>query len=67
MRITINNEFLETPEHDMNIRDLLEWRNVPDSGTAVALNNKLVPRTKWDSTYLREDDVVTLISAAFGG
>lgn len=67
MRITVNNEFVETPEQDMNIRELLEWRNTPDSGTAVALNNKLVPRTKWDNTYINEGDSLILISAAFGG
>ncbi len=67
MKITVNNEVLDTPSPEMNVRELLEWRNIPSAGTAVAVDNKLVPRDKWDSRYIKEDETITIISAAFGG
>lgn len=67
MKITINNEAVETPREGMTVLEVLEWRGVSSSGTAVAVNNKLVTRLQWDSTLLAEGDDVTVISAAFGG
>lgn len=67
MTIRINNETVKTPAESMTVREVLEWRHVPDGGTAVALNDRLVPRAKWDSTYISMDDNLTIISAAFGG
>lgn len=67
MRITINNEPADAPTDNMTVREILEWRNIPDSGTAVAVNNRLVTRLLWDATQVHEGDDITLISAAFGG
>lgn len=67
MIIKLNNEPLSVPSDYMNIAELLEWRNIPGAGTAVALNNRLVPRNRWDSQYLNNDDDIVIISAAFGG
>lgn len=67
MNIQINNEAICLPDGAHTISSLLEFRNIPENGTAVALNGKLVPRNKWQATYLQEGDVLTIISAAFGG
>lgn len=67
MKITINNELLDAPAADMTVREILSWRNIPDSGTAVAVNNRLVTRVQWDAVRIKEGDDITLISAAFGG
>ena len=67
MRITINNEQLDAPSADMTVREIMAWRNIPDSGTAVAVNNRLVTRLQWDAVQIKEGDNLTLISAAFGG
>ena len=67
MHIRLNNEIIEIPRDDMNVRELLDWRNIPAQGTAVALNGVISNRTKWDNIYLKENDDVVIISAAFGG
>lgn len=67
MIIKINNEVLETPSENMTLREMLVWRGVKEAGTAIAVNDRLVSRTRWDVEKLSENDNVTLISAAFGG
>ena len=67
MIIKINNEVLETPSENMTLREMLAWRAVKEVGTAIAVNDRLVSRTRWDVEKLTENDNVTLISAAFGG
>ncbi len=67
MIITINEQVIETPSDHMTVRDILEWRNIPEAGTAVAVNGRLIPRSRWNSEELNEHDDITLISAAFGG
>lgn len=65
--VRINNEAVSLPEDNMTLRRLLEWRGVPEGGTAAAVNGRLVPRSKWDSVMMNPDDDVVVISAAFGG
>lgn len=67
MKITLNNEPLILPEESMTVNELMEWRHIPAGGTAVAINNRLIRTDRRDTTYLQEDDSVTIISAAFGG
>lgn len=67
MTIMINNEVAELPDERMSLREMLEWHCARPEGTAVAVNGRLVPRSRWDATYMAENDDVVLISAAFGG
>ena len=67
MILIINNKPQSVPEDVENIEQLLKFLNVKRGGTAVALNNKLILNSKWESTRLREKDSVTLVTAAFGG
>lgn len=36
-------------------------------GIAVAVNNKVVPKAKWDSHILNSNDTITIIKATQGG
>lgn len=67
MRIKINNEACELSEYELTIADLLTLRHIPLGGTAVAINNKLITREKWETTCVKDGDALTVISAAFGG
>lgn len=67
MRIFINNNSEEISLENPTLEDLLTLKNIPASGTAVAINNKLVRHTDWQHTIVRADDSLTIISAAFGG
>ena len=67
MILKINNRTEDINLLSPNISKLLECKNIALSGTAVALNNKLIRHSEWDTTSLNEGDELTIISAAFGG
>lgn len=67
MIVTINNETVKLPDSRISVEDVLALRNVKKSGTAVAINNRLVKQDKWNITFLNDADNITIISAAFGG
>ena len=63
----LNEMPVKLPNGYMTIKDLVEWKNIPAQGTAVAVNDKLVKQDLWDVTHLNELDQVTVISGAYGG
>lgn len=65
MNILINNNRVETAAH--TVADLAAERSLPGAGVAVAVNNRMVPRTDWAATTLCENDSVVIIKAACGG
>lgn len=65
MNITINNQQKEVSSE--TIAQLVSEMQLPDKGVAIAVNNKVVPRTTWNEYKLAENDSVTIIKAAFGG
>ncbi len=46
------------------IRDILE-ENM--NGIAVAINGAVIPKTKWEITYIQNDDRIELVRATQGG
>lgn len=67
MKIDINNQPVEIPDDISDVESLMLWRKIPTIGTAVALNGKLVPHSKWKDTTLKDNDAIVVISAAYGG
>lgn len=65
MHISINNKQTETSAS--TLAQLAQELNLPERGVAVALANKMVPRTLWDETSITEGDNVVVIKAACGG
>lgn len=65
VKIKINNE--ETQVECTCVQELAMHLQMPDRGVAVAVNNRVVPRTAWAETQLHDGDSVTVIKAAFGG
>ena len=65
MKILINNKQTETEAKSLS--ELAAELNLPERGVAVAVSNKMVPRTEWESTLLAEDANVVIIKAACGG
>ncbi len=37
------------------------------SGAAIAVNDRLVPRSRWTETKVNPDDNLVIIKAAYGG
>ncbi len=55
-------------EQSQTLSELLDALNIDDSkGIAVALNNNVVPREKWDKYIINDNDKLLLIKAAQGG
>lgn len=67
MNIYLNDILTPLPNDFMTIADLVNWKNIPSQGTAIAINDKLVRQNMWSVTNLKENDRITVISAAFGG
>lgn len=67
MKIFVNNQSVEISKDIHTVKDFLSSGKYSGSGTAVALNDNILPKTKWEETALNEGDKLVIISAAFGG
>lgn len=66
MQIFINNAPVEVnPKY--NLVEILAQQNIPAQGTAVAINNKVVPKALWSDTFVSEGCRLTVINAVCGG
>lgn len=66
MKVQVNNKEVEiTPAS--TITQLTTELGLPVQGVAIAVNNKMIPRTEWESVSLQEDDQLVIIQAACGG
>lgn len=66
MIIFINSKEKEI-ESPCSIIDLSIRIQLPERGTAIAINNKMIPREEWGNFLLQENDKVTVVKAACGG
>lgn len=64
MKIKVNNELRDIVEGS-SLADIL--KEIPQAGTATALNGIFVPKDAREATILRDGDELTIISAAYGG
>lgn len=67
MHVRINNKLEDFSEDSLTVEDLVKLKNIPEQGTAIALNGKLIIHSKWGLTKVNENDDLVIISAAFGG
>jgi sulfur carrier protein len=65
MKLIINDE-IKTVEVT-TISSLLTVLEQPEKGIAVAVNQAIITRQKWDGFQLSENDQVTLFQAIAGG
>ena len=66
MKIKVNNKEVETTAA-VKINQLITQLELPNQGIAVAVNNQMITRDKWDHLSLQENDNVVIIKAACGG
>ena len=65
MKIKVNNKEVETgASHLLQLAQQLE---LPQTGIAVAVNNRMVPRSEWEHFAIHEEDEVIIIKAVCGG
>lgn len=65
MNLFFNNKEITTQAQ--TLQQMAVELSLPDKGVAVAVDNKMVPRTDWDSFQLSEGAHVTVIKAVCGG
>ncbi|HIZ26873.1 sulfur carrier protein ThiS [Barnesiella sp. An55] len=66
MKVYINQNETEVPE-GTSVKELLDLQQIAAEGTAIAIDNKLVPKSEWSNRTLTDGDKITLIRATFGG
>ncbi len=68
MEITVNNILRNFDCESLTVQQLMdtEW---PDKqkGFAIAVNNEVVPKSKWASHHLSQYDKILIIKATQGG
>ena len=65
MNIKINNK--ETEVKATSLQELATEISLPEKGVAVAVNNRMVPRTEWAGATIKEGDSIVIIKAVCGG
>ncbi|MDX1637979.1 MAG: sulfur carrier protein ThiS [Balneolaceae bacterium] len=67
MNLTVNGDTVETEA--ATVKELVQEYDVElnGKGTAVAVNDAVVPRDKWGQHALQENDRVEIIRATQGG
>jgi sulfur carrier protein len=67
MEISINQQRTEIPERS-SVEQLLSSLFADSTkGIAIAINQTIIPKTKWPVHILNPDDKITLIKATQGG
>lgn len=66
MKVQVNNKEVEITPHS-TLTQLTAQLDLPAQGIAIAVNNKMIPRTDWECFLLKENDHLVIIKAACGG
>ena len=66
MTIYINQKEIEVQDN-MSVKELLDMQQIAIEGTAIAIDNKLVPKNEWNDRILTDGNKITIIRATFGG
>lgn len=66
MKVQVNNKEVEI-KPDSTLVQLTAQLELTVSGIAIAVNNRMIPRTEWEGFSLHENDSVVIIKAACGG
>lgn len=66
MKILFNNQPLEVIE-PLSITDLLKELKHDQPGSALAINQTIIPRTAWTTHLIQDKDNILLFQAIAGG
>lgn len=65
MNVTVNNKPVETGAS--TLKELALQLELPEKGVAVAVSNKMVPRSEWENFAITEGVNIIVIRASCGG
>lgn len=68
MELKINQQLKNFNAESLSVQSLLDLE-IPhkQNGIAVAINNTVVPKAKWNEFFVQETDEILIISATQGG
>lgn len=66
MKVKVNNKEMDL-DSTISLHQLAGQLELPDKGVAMAVNNKMIPRTEWEVFSVQENDSIVIIKAACGG
>ncbi|VAV84018.1 hypothetical protein MNBD_DELTA01-476 [hydrothermal vent metagenome] len=66
MNITVNEKDKDIP-YGSTIETLLKLLDITPDGIAVEMNKQVIPKTRHNVTFLREDDHIEIIQMVGGG
>ena len=66
MKIYINQKEIEVQDN-ISVKELLDMQQIAIEGTAIAIDNRLVPKNEWNDRILTDGNKITIIRATFGG
>ncbi|CAM3789813.1 sulfur carrier protein ThiS [Flavobacterium cucumis] len=68
MEIKVNNQIKKITSNGLTVQMLLDLeRPNKQNGIALAINGVVVPKSNWNSHYIKEKDEILIISATQGG
>lgn len=66
MKVQVNNKEVELTTGN-TISALAAQLDLPPQGAAIALNNRMIPRSQWAEQEIQNGDSLVIIKAACGG
>ena len=66
MKLKVNSKETEVKD-GCTVAELASQLALPEKGIAIAVNNKMPPRTEWNERILQPNDSLVVIKAACGG
>ncbi len=67
MEITVNKQVYQVADICSVLYLLTSVLNIPDKGIAVAINQAIISKSRWESYVLHPGDQVIIIKATQGG
>lgn len=63
----IINEQSQRVSAGASLENIIQQFSLPEVGCVFAINNTVVPRSEWSTTFLNEGDAISLFQAIAGG
>ena len=68
MQILLNGQATSTNSEKLTLSEFLQEQNIfQTEGTAIAINEKVIPKQNWSNQTINENDRITIIKAVQGG
>ena len=68
MQILLNGQATYTNSEKLTLSEFLREQNIfQTEGTAIAINEKVIPKQNWNNQTINENDRITIIKAVQGG